>query len=166
NSYIYDRVLTQTTEELLADKNEIPEKYLLQLVEAYYSRIKQACSDDESRGILAAVRALDFEEVRKFRLIKDKLEKVDIFVELNDEAATVWSEYLELDKIADRFDRRLAFKRMRGRFFRYVVSPSTTKAQSNLPPEVNGMRYVGQQQLNEYYDLDTGFKTTPSSTIW
>jgi len=128
--------------------------------------VRDATSTDQSRELLEAVRRLDFEAIGKFELIEDPQEKVDIFVELDDAAKGVWTEFCQLSEVEDRFDRRRAFQQMRGRFFQYVVSIPLSRASQNLPPEVEGVRYVSNSVLEEFYDMKLGFKVEPSVSIW
>jgi len=166
SSFIYDRWLLQPTEHLLGDVTAITEPQLLALAEEYFHRVRDATSTDQSRELLEAVRRLDFEAIGKFELIEDPQEKVDIFVELDDAAKGVWTEFCQLSEVEDRFDRRRAFQQMRGRFFQYVVSIPLSRASQNLPPEVEGVRYVSNSVLEEFYDMKLGFKVEPSVSIW
>jgi len=101
-----------------------------------------------------------------FYIIKEKGEKIDIFVELNDEATRVWKEYQEIVKTNDFMERRKKFLEIRGIFYQYVISVLLSKAKTNLPPEVSGIKFISKAQLQEFYDYETGFKIQADTLIW
>jgi CRISPR-associated endonuclease/helicase Cas3 len=166
HSYIYDPVLISNTEEILKNEKEIGEDNFLNLTTQYFKSILETTSDDLSQEYINAIRMLDYEKIGEFQLIKEKGEKVDIFVELNDEASDVWNRYQQIVKITDLRERKRQFLGIRGKFYQYVISVLVYKAKENLPPEVSGIRFISKAQLNEFYDLETGFKLEGESFIW
>ena len=60
----------------------------------------------------------------------------------------------------------MEFNEIKFDFHKYVISVYPHQAMKNSTPEENDMRYVSYTTLNEYYDLQTGFKTIPESGIW
>jgi len=157
-SYIYDGLFISLTHEVIRGLEQIPEPGFLQLIDEYFHRVQARLADDESRKVLRDLRNLNYEQVGRFRLIEEQGDKVDIFVEADEEAREVWEYFCVIQKIADRWKRRTAFKAMRGEFYPYVISVQALKALENLPPEVCGFRYVPGEQLDQWYDLETGFK--------
>ncbi|MCL0064665.1 CRISPR-associated helicase Cas3' [Dehalococcoidia bacterium] len=157
-SYIYDGLLLSVTCEVIGNKELVCEPQFLQLVEDYFRRVRGRLSDDRSRELLQYLHNMNYEQVGKFRLIDESGEKVDIFVELDDEAESVWQAFCDAKKIADRWERRQAIRALRGKFSPYVLSVTASQALQNLPPELEGMRYVPRGQLESWYDPETGFK--------
>ncbi|MEO0108541.1 MAG: CRISPR-associated helicase Cas3', partial [candidate division WOR-3 bacterium] len=166
SSYIYDRWLLQPTEGLLRERKTLAENELPAFVEDYFRKVKERVSSDESQELLRACKKLEFDRIGEFELIEEPQEKVDIFVELDDDATRVWQEYEKLQDIKDRFERRRAFQQLRGRFYKYVVSIALRKSRANLPPEVHGIRFIGKLCLDEYYDRQTGFKTRAGVSLY
>jgi hypothetical protein len=41
--------------------------------------------------------------------------------------------------------------------FSYVINVSKTYSEKNLPPKVNNFLYISYEDLDKYYDLETGF---------
>lgn len=170
SDYIYDRVLIDITRNILNQKQEIPEKDFLDIVEIYYREVKDKKSSDTSRELIQAVYKMKYDSVdettciRDFRLISQDYPKLDVFIEINDDAKIVWGKYVKIKEIKNLFKRRLAFSEIKADFYNFTVSiPATV---DNLPPEVAGFRYVNNNSLDEYYDETTGFKCEGVTAIW
>lgn len=158
HSYIYDGLLISLTREVIEGLERLPEPVFLQLIDEYFHRVQERLADDESRKVLTYLRELNYEQVGKFRLIEEQGDKIDIFVEVDEDARGIWERFCTIQGITDRWKRRIAFKALRGSFYPYVVTVRASQALQNLPPEVRGMRYVSQDQLESWYDPETGFK--------
>ncbi len=165
-SYIYDPVLIDNTKRILEPYHEVSEDNFLALTTQYYQQILETTSDDTSREYLEAIRILNYDKIGEFQLIEEKGEKVDIFVELNEEASEIWDHYQKIMNIDDLRKRKQQFLEIRGRFYQYVISVLVSKARENLPPELFGIRFIPKSQLNEFYDKDTGFKIQSDTAIW
>ncbi len=165
-SYIYDPVLMDNTKRILKSCTEVPEDKFLALADQYYQEILKTTSDDTSQEYIDAIKKLNYDKIGEFQLIEEKFEKVDIFVELNDEAEDVWRRYQEIIKITEPRERKGRFLEIRGKFYQYVISVMVFKAKENLPPEVSGIRFISRSQLDEFYDPETGFKTRGEVFIW
>jgi CRISPR-associated endonuclease/helicase Cas3 len=165
-SYIYDPVLIDNTKRILEPHSVVAEENFLSLSVQYYRQILQTMSDDVSREYLEAIKMLNYEKIGEFELIEEKGEKEDIFVELNDEATDIWKQYQEVVEINDPKKRKERFLEIRGKFYHYVISVLLSKAKENLPPEVSGIRFISKNQLNEFYDPETGFKTRSGVSVW
>jgi len=167
-SYIYDYVLIDNTKRLLQSGSKIYENEFLNLSTQYFQEVVKTISDDISREFVDAIKMLKYEKIAEFELIKEKSEKVDIFVELDDEATEVWEQYQELMKLNDHRVKKQRFIKIREKFYRYVISVLATSAIKNLPPEVFGIKFISNLNIrsNEFYDIETGFKTESDTIIW
>ena len=82
-SYIYDSVLLDITRNLLV-QDSIAEEEFLNLIEEYYSHVKNRKSYDESRKLLDAVYKLKYTSIdgspciADFRLIDDDIPRIDV----------------------------------------------------------------------------------------
>lgn len=170
HSYIYDPILTDVTRKILENHDEIPESKIASLIEEYYSEVESRKSKDEE--IIKAIKSLNYYSdsadsysISSFRLIEN-FPEVNIFIEFDDEAKSLWREYLSLSKDENPFRRREKFDSIKGDFYKYVVSvPEKSK---NLPPpnDQQGFRYVPREQLEQYYDLKTGFITKLEDNLY
>ncbi|MDI3535044.1 MAG: CRISPR-associated endonuclease/helicase Cas3 [Thermosediminibacterales bacterium] len=170
SSYIYDSILLDITRRILEKYKTISEKQFLELIDDYYKELLEKKSSDESRKLLFAVYKMKYDSVdgsaaiSDFRLISEDYPKFDVFVEINDEAKRIWERYMEIKKIKNLLERRLAFSRIKADFYKYTVAvPYNVK---NIPPIVEGFGYVNQNSLKDYYDEETGFKCEGELAIW
>jgi len=167
--YIYDSFIISKTQDILKEggNEKIPEPNFLDLNNAYFERVWIGQSDDESKKILNNVNKLKFSELSEFKLIEDELYKEDVFVELDNNAKEVWQKYCEIinNKELKGFEKREEFLKIKKKFYEYVIS-IIPKNSPNLPPEVCGFRYICKSQLEEYYDMETGFKKNSDTRIW
>lgn len=163
SSYIYDSVLINATDEIL-EKKIYSEKEFIGLVSKYFEKIKQIKSDKASLDMLEMLYTLKFSAEREkdkiksiedFVLIKEDYYKEDVFIEIDNEAKKVWKEYSEIWKIQDLFERKKAFDSIKSDFYKFVVS---VPIKDNPPPIENNFYFVPYENIDEYYDLETGFK--------
>jgi CRISPR-associated endonuclease/helicase Cas3 len=171
-SYIYDAVLLDITEKILSTKDEINEGEFLGLIDHYYRETNEKKTQDVSRNLLEAITKLRYDSeddtisISDFKLIDEDYPKIDVFIELNDEAADIWKKYMNLKNIDDLFLRKKTFDSIKADFYQYVISiPANTK---NMPMMVGEIGYVKQAILKDYYDAETGFitKDTRSVVVW
>jgi CRISPR-associated endonuclease/helicase Cas3 len=155
-SYIYgaSSILVTRTVTVL-NKDCFPESSFRKLVDRFYRLVKTGMSGDRSRDILGYLERLDFERLRDFALIEDDYPKIDVFVELNEDAARIWSRYLALRDIDDWMTRREGFLSIRREFLGYVISVPSSYQNVVGWTENNQMGYI---TLDEgIYDLELGF---------
>jgi len=162
-TYIYDGFIISQTEKVLKiyDKKTISESNFLYLSDAYFENIKTGQSADESEEIIDYVKRLNFNDLSKFELIKDEPYKVDIFVNLDDDAKDAWNKYQIIihNKELRGFEKKREFSKIKKTFYSYVISVDEKKAERIFNHEF-GIGYIDRQDLEDYYDLETGFKNT------
>jgi len=171
-SYIYDSVLLDITERILATKKEIREKEFFNLIDQYYKETKEKKTQDVSRNLLEAITKLRYESdgdtisISDFKLIEEDYQKVDVFIEIDEDAINIWKKFINLRNIDNLFLRKKAFDALKAEFYQYVISIS--KNSKNMPQSVGEIFYVKKSILNDYYDYETGFipKDTKSVVIW
>ena len=162
HEYIYDGFIISKTEKVLEahDNRIITEPSILCLNDAYFEQIKIGQSDDDSKALIDHAKRLKFAELSsEFRLIENEPYKVDVFVELDDGAAEeVWQKYQEIvnNKELKGFKKKGEFLKIKKSFYDYVISVDEKKAE--IIPEVCGFRYISKSQLDDCYDIETGFK--------
>jgi len=170
-SYIYDPILLNITEKLLNKKQVWQENELSQILEEYYILTREYINQKESLDLLEAVLRLRYDRytrenlsIADFQLIEEDYPKIDVFIEYDEGAKKVWQSFIEIKEIKNLFDRRKEFLRIRREFYNYIISiPLKTE---NLPPKVNDIFYISQAQLNDFYDIETGYKTDSELLIW
>lgn len=170
SSYIYDDVLLDITEKILKKHECIKEEDFLNIIDNYYKDMQEKMASDKSRELLSAVYKMKYDSadeaicINDFKLIDNSYPKIDVFIEIDDDAKKVWQDYLRIKEIKNLFERRLEFSRIKVDFYKHTVAIPTTV--ENLPPEVAGFRYVNINSLEEFYDSETGFKCEGVTPIW
>jgi len=166
--YNKDSILLERTKKILSGREEISESEFLDLIDEYYNLIADAKSDQKSREILEAFYKLNYDGdkgIWSFRLIEEDYEKVDIFIQLDNEAIALWNKFLEIRDMKNPFERREEFDKIKARFYEYVVSVAR-RPNLNLPALDEGIPFVSNSQIDEYYDLETGYKLEGGVVIW
>lgn len=165
-SRIYDSVLCRITEELLKGVKELTEPEFNNMIEKYFRRVWEETSPDKSKELLEAVKCFRFSSdekvsIRDFHLIEDDRYKQDVFVEINEEAADVWSKAKSIimnlkERKIDFFEAKKAFEKLKSSFYKFVVS---VNIKDNRPPYDEDLKiyYVNKEMLENYYDFETGF---------
>jgi len=163
-SRIYDSTLLGITKEIFGRDRQFEEKNIDRLIHIYFEKIKERGTDEPSKKNIAAIRKLNFSKIGEFRLIKESQPKVDVFVEIDGRAIEIWKEYKEIRAIENRLKRREEFLKIRNRFYEYIIS--VDEGEAKRIPEVCECHYISSSQLNEHYDLETGFNATGDALIW
>jgi CRISPR-associated endonuclease/helicase Cas3 len=158
-SYIYDSVLCSITEELIKDFSNIEEKEIFELINQYYRLTKERKVLDKE--LINALKSLNFDgtkdetTISKFELIKEKAYESDVFIQLDDDAVSIWKEFEEILKIPDIFERKEKFTKLKPKFYDYVIS---VDVKSNTPEIFKNFMYlVKKENIDDYYDFETGF---------
>lgn len=168
---IYGKVPLEITRNILKEYNQIEEPMLLELVDRYFTLVREK-TRNESAAYLQSVKTLYFTgekgETRipicDFQLIEEEYKKMDVFVEVDEQAEDIWRQYVQISQIEDALERYRQFARLKKSFHEYVISVPTHV--DNKPPLVDGMPYVNRFSLKEYYDSATGFITKGTVAIW
>ncbi|MCL5673957.1 MAG: CRISPR-associated helicase Cas3' [Deltaproteobacteria bacterium] len=171
SSYVYDIVLLNITQNILINKKEIKESEFLDLTNTYYNEIKNKKLQDNS--ISEAIYKLRYDSIdhdkisiSDFKLIENDYPKIDVFVETDEKARSIWKKYNDIKNIENKFERKDKFDSMKADFYNYVISiPNNIE---NSPPMVGELGYIGKSILKDYYDIKTGFitKNVKSAIIW
>ena len=176
-SYVYGKIHPDISKKLL-EFREITEEHFPEITNRYFEEIKPRINDDVSRYIWEAMLELRYYEknppqkhghnilVSEFQLIDERGEYVDIFVELDEEAKKIWKIYCnQVHNEKDFLKRRYAYLSIRKEFRNYIISVRNDK-KVLLPTEKCGLRRISQEQLEDFYSIETGFKTDVDTLIW
>ena len=166
--YIYSSFLIDKTKEVLKESpSEIYEKNLLFLNNNYFRKVKDTSSEDESKELLSYINELKFKTLTSdFRLIDDKTgyEKIDVFVEKDEEAAEIWKEYLVMKSLKNPLDRKEKFLSIMKKFNEYIISVPKKDFFCEELEDLN-IGYIPFEQIKHYYDPETGFVFELKSTM-
>lgn len=159
---------------ILADKTVIGEEEYRALVDDYYSKLLKQGLPDESKEIWEkGIIELDFGYINQFELIKKSHEIADVFVEYDDIATELADVYIALRLQLSQADKEEYFavkaclQNTMAAMQQYFLSIRVKRIVDNRPPlfedrslgEVKSDFYwIPRGQINDYYNLLTGFK--------
>ncbi|MGC8870945.1 MAG: hypothetical protein ACP5PT_07645, partial [Brevinematia bacterium] len=124
---------------------------------------------DEYDEIIKSVKSLNFEGLRAFRIIEEE-PRYPVFIEYDEAAKKIKDEFLSLVSEKKLTDKDLIYEILakmrikRAEFENYMVE--TWCNVENLPVlnEQSGIRYVCQEEVEKWYNKETGLiigKTEP-----
>lgn len=158
SSFIYDSILLNATRAILKEKTLVSEKEFNMISsEDYYKYLKEYGSADDSRDLIKIIEQLYLKKIpEKFKLIDNDFEKIDIFVEIDGEASSVWNKYEEINDIENVFDKKTSFLEIKSKFYEYVISIAVKKLGSTTLKE-EWLGFIDKTDISRKYDIETGF---------
>lgn len=156
-SYIYNSVLINATLDVINENYFIEEhEFNLKSIPNYYKFVLDRGSQDKSKNLISYLEKLKFTDIKRdFKLIED-LEKIDVFIEVDEDAQRIWEKYKEISKIEDRFKRKNAFSEIKSDFYNYIISVDPKKL-GKVAEDSKWLKYLSKDDLERKYDLETGF---------
>ena len=174
-SYIYDSIHLNFSEKMLKELSQrggLTEREIPQIIEKFFEVVCERKA--KNRKILKNLIKLVFsgestgggeETVADFRLIEDRNEApdYDMFIEIDENAKRIWQKYLNLFKEKDPLKRRKKFLCFKNDFYNYIISVPKKYA-INFDNKLN-MCHISLEELESYYDMETGFKRDGDNII-
>jgi CRISPR-associated endonuclease/helicase Cas3 len=159
---IYDPTLLSVTEKTLNNfNNEIQENQYFDLNKAYFGGIKDKVQNNSyiSDKLVSSILSLKFEDVgtnKDFRLIVEKYKSYNYFIPINENALSLWSEYLQLMEIEEHFERKQKLKMHFPKMMKYVIKiPDYVYT----PSPANKEKFlIYDQNWNSFYSETFGYK--------
>jgi len=157
--YIYDPFLISKTLDILKPiKGPIKESEFLDLNNKYFKAVKRGMGEIDSKESLECIAGLAFKDLsEKFKLIEEDYPKVDVFVEIDDQAKEIWRQYRDLQTEKNNLERTKKYLKMKKDFSEYLIYAPDKFAHS-LIVEGSDIGYISNAELPNYYDAETGFK--------
>lgn len=155
-SYIYSTtsiLITRTIKVL--NESLIPEVRFKQLVDRYYTEVKQGMSNDKARNILEFIQEMKFEKFKEFKLIENDYPKIDVFIDDSQEAANIWDKYKAIKEIKNWKERRTCFLEIKRDFLEHVISVPDFYSKIVDWSDVTGIGYISLKE--GLYDKELGF---------
>ena len=160
SSMIYNSVLLDTTYKLLKDIIHVSEKeFNSNIIDEYFSQIKDKISEDQSNILINDLNKLNYSNLSKeFKLIEENIDKLDVFVEIDEEAIKIWEEFTTIinNHNLERLEKKQKLKRIYPKLREYIISIDTKKA-GTINIEDFNMGYIEKDDLDRKYDINTGF---------
>ncbi len=170
-SQIYGAIHRLVAQSLLTTSQQFDESEYSGIVENYFLEAKERLSQERSDELWKAYSRLRYDgltqyeeaSISDFHLIESK-DQVSIFVSLTDEDEEWFLKVFKAQVLSekDMLKRNNAYLKYRTRLHEHTIRPLMQRAIQNLPPtalgEREGLRWIPYNQLDDYYDLKTGFK--------
>lgn len=185
NQYVYDVHHMSRTKKLLSSVIEEPE--YPELVERYYTTLMHEASFEESARIWnQGIVGLDFNELEQFELIQQYGDIADVFVEWDERATELadlyesvrqgeWpieqlnyvfgaDAFRQSGKFPSLYEQKAVLRQLTAQMSQYMVQVRVKRFLQNraFPFQtrndvVSDWFWVPRNQLDEYYDAETGF---------
>ena len=163
---IYGQLTIYTTEEVLNGKDEFTEADIYDMINEYYKVVSNRMNTNNSAlsiKYIEAVKKLDFSELSKFHIIKDR-PTIPVFIELDDSAKLavnkfkqLLSQYKETTDYKIRFKLRTNVRKVRTKIEEYIVETWQNAISQTIMPDID-IRYITYDTITQYYDHETGLK--------
>lgn len=161
---VYGSVIINITRNLLSGKIKVPEKEFEQLIQDYFRLILSGkISMQESKDLIKALETLDFGQERgvgSFSLIKEKQNYVDLYIEYDDYASYLYTEFNEAITIEDLNEKRNKMKEIRREMLKYTISipEKLARRYKQVFPENNAFFIISRDDVDRHYSKKTGLK--------
>lgn len=160
---IYDPVLLHIVRNIFKNRTKVSESEFLSLIDDYFHQAKTK-SESETKIIEALYKLYFYDKtpdkakklpISSFELIKEDFFKVDIFIEIDEDAIRAWDKYCKIQNIEDPLERKKEFLKIKNQFYDYVISVSKNYAPNFKTGEIG---VIKNYEIESYYDKKTGFK--------
>ncbi|RJS49028.1 MAG: hypothetical protein CIT03_04585 [Methanobacterium sp.] len=157
-SYVYNSTLIEATKDVINEKiTEEEKRFNISAIPTYYNFILERGTQAQSKKLIESIEKLNFSEFKAlFKLIKGSYPKLDVFIEVDENAKIVWNNFRQISEIEDRFRKKEEFAKIKSTFYSYVVSVDPKKL-GNILIENEWLGYLDNGSLERKYDLETGF---------
>ncbi len=178
STLIYDSTLLDITTNILTDyPDTIHESKFYELNQAYFTGVKDRIQVDNatSHKIIDCMEKLQLEDLHEeFKLIDKVYPTYNVFIPFSKEDVKhledfefptektpkeIWSKYIELCKIENRFDRKKAIKKLRPELMQYVTK--LPKSAYKVPEGKEDNFLIYDLAWSSSYDLESGIIRTP-----
>ncbi len=165
SGYVYKKILPNITKEILKGRKTIEEPEFLSLTEQFFEEVKKRGTGNDSQIYINALKKLDFEQIKSFKVIEDG-EKQSVFIAINSKAENFITNFLkEIGNCKSYIEKRRVYNTGKYKLNLYTVSIRIGN-NNNLPPKDGDFYVVHKNQIEEYYDMETGYKTEAANPIW
>jgi CRISPR-associated endonuclease/helicase Cas3 len=163
--YVYDPVLLEASNNSVSNLGIVSENDLYDISNNYYKNLLKIASNDEGNKIKEHIIQLEYkkafdlsENPKAFRLIKENLNLIDVFVEIDENAKNLWCEYSSIKIMKNRCARKKAFNRIKNKFYSYIISVPIASIKKYMELDDEWITYIPYDMTSTLYDEETGFK--------
>ncbi len=161
--HVYDLVLIELAKQALKDNVKFEDKDIRKIIQSYFKEL--ASKKAEDKIILESIGNFSFSGLSQFKLIDQNYPKYDVFIELDENASEILLKFRKLAEIKDPILRKNEFLKIKGNFYNYVVSIPEDVIKSLMAIEIMGIHVLTKDNLELYYNLETGINLNTNSLI-
>jgi len=157
-SYVYDATLMDASKELIKKRNllsPLSESDFVTLTPSYFEELKKRVSQDKGIDLLQNIRKMQYSDISTFSFIENKPNKLDVFIEYDEEAKRVWGDFLKVIQEKEIEKRKNIWLSIKNTFFSYVIS--VNEEWLVFLEEIGGIKYLSFDSLKKFYDRKRGF---------
>jgi len=132
------------------------------LAQQYYLETREGLSDEKSKRIIDGLVKLDYERLGEFVIIEEVPSR-SVFVEFDEKAMKVWKKYGSLEGEMNRNQKREKFLEIKNDLYDYVIN--IPEKYAGAIPKSKGFWFIGNDQIERFYDKRTGFKREVLSSV-
>jgi CRISPR-associated endonuclease/helicase Cas3 len=162
---VYGKMSIEISEKILSKHSEFDEANIFDMISDYYAESIRVfgSESDEYRDVIKGIENLDFECLRELRIIKEE-QKHPVFVEYDEEATRIKNELLKLIEERRQAERDRSYEMLariraeRAELENYVVETWADVGDLVVLSELSNISHVGREDVEEFYDKETGLK--------
>ncbi len=163
SQFIYGKAHLYVASRLFEQINELPENKFMALVQKNYESLVRICDVTIGNRIFQKWwHECNYSILSEFRLIDEKLNYVNVFVTIDENAQKIWDTFLSFVHFEKDFhQRRLNYLKIRRDFNQYVISIPAILAKKHFWDYSNksfqGIGCIPLEMIGDYYNPQTGF---------
>lgn len=162
-TYIYDPILISATRNFVSSipSQSVYEKDILNDVNTYFDQVLDRKAQEKTAEFM---KGLDFDNIGDFKLIDDYM-SIQVFLEVDENAKNL-RDLIEKNKLSELLDSSPKLKMILSNCTLTVRKPKEIQIAETLPT-INGteIKYVPNEELSEWYDIETGLNLRLSQAI-
>ena len=164
---VYGGIHISISKNMLQQKPQLEERSFPELFKSYTDEVRKKMSQAESTRLWNNILNLEFEELSSFSLIEEIKDYVDVFVELDESASTIWDNYQKKVIQEKDFHERLRnYLEFRKSFRDYIVSAPKESVINFVEHSTESIVRLPRENIKDYYDEETGIRRKGGDAFW
>ncbi|WP_413827205.1 CRISPR-associated helicase Cas3' [Methanobrevibacter sp. UBA313] len=153
---VYDSILLSSTIDLLKKQESCSEKEFNLITSQEYNKILLK-NGSQDKNLLKIIKELNLGKISSdFKLIEETVEKIDVFVNFDEESQLLWEKFNDMEKCENNFKKKELFLKIKAEFYNYIISISSKKfGSTNICNDWLG--FIAPEDIARKYDIETGF---------
>lgn len=161
---VYGYTIIQCTQGLFRETKEIEEENYLELIETYFSEVSEKINDDNAEEYCCSIERMNYTKegvpipIKDFSLIQEKNGYIDVFLQIDENAETVYEAFLRMIQEKDFQKQQQMKRRLKREMAEYTLSIPVKYASRINHMKEEKIWTLPKEGCEEYYCLETGFR--------